>query len=82
MFLLIKSNILKYEYLKKAINLTFYNRDTLISLIPNFLPEVMNKFQKQWEKHLINVDEDVKENLPENFSFLISEINYYLSNII
>lgn len=78
MFLMIESNILKPSYLKETINLTFENRNTTISIIPDFSKETIDKFQKQWKKHLINVDKEIRMKLYDDFSSVILKINQYL----
>lgn len=82
MFLLIDSGILDHVYLKKTIKLTFSNRETNISLIPEFNENTIIRFEKQWKQHLTNVSKDIRLKLPISFLDVLSLINKYLAIIL
>jgi len=79
MFMMISSELLDIEKLKDSISKTFEHRKTVTSLIPTFDTQELVKLQDLWEKHRNQLTQDIKNQLPENFSDVCENINTYLS---
>lgn len=81
--LLIDSQLMDEAKLKKAIETTFKNRSTALSLIPNFQPSEMAQFNQRWSNHLKTSKSEglVPAKLPKNFEEVHKLINSWVNKL-
>lgn len=80
MFMIISSGILYTSKLKDSIYRTFENRKTIKTLIPSFNTQDLEILEDHWKRHINQLTNDIKNQLPPKFEDIYKYINYYLSN--
>ena len=73
---LIRSELINNSLLKDAVAATFSNRDTTLRLI-QIEENQLIKIQKYWEYYYRALITEVKNDLPEDFKKVVSEINQH-----
>jgi predicted nucleotidyltransferase component of viral defense system len=81
LLLIREKKIIKFSNLKTVLDKTFENRGTFFKSI-KFEKSAIENLQKQWKRHLKNLDDIAKElKLPNEIDSIIKEINIYIDSI-
>lgn len=80
LFILSKAgDMFNTDRLNTCIAQVFMDRETQLSLIPEFEGEELENLQAMWERHRSALTRDVQEGLPQSIKTIISSLNSWVS---